>query len=394
MIVFLSPFASFDERLEALGSTTSRAWDETWLEAAPEEVAETVVGRDPLVVVIGPGVDEHLGLSWVQAMGRARADMSVVMVGDMKTELVVAAMRAGASDVVAPNVSHQELVATLDRARDAATRRRESTIVAAEGPRRGKVIVVLSPKGGAGKTTISSNLAVGLAAELGQGEVGLLDLDVQFGDLSHAMSLMPEHDLGDAALATRQGLDSTTLKIFLTHHRSGAFVLPAPDSLVQAEDVGADHVKAVLNIMTDLFPVVIVDTAAGIGEHALMALEFASDVLFVASPDTPTIRALRREVEAFELIGLVSATRHMVVNRVEGRGGIGIGEIESTIGLPVSHQIPRSRGVTVSTDEGVPILEDGGRDPAAKALRELVSAFVPGPTGLRAAGRFGRKRER
>ena len=392
MIVFLSPFGSFDERLDALGPTTSRAWDESWTSTSPDAVAEEVVAKEPLVVVIGPGVNEDIGLTWIEAFARQRSDTSIVMVGDMRTELVVGAMRAGASDVVAPNVSHQELVDTLDRARDAATRRRESTIVQNEGGGRGKVIVVLSPKGGAGKTTISSNLAVGLAEELGAGEVGLLDLDVQFGDLSHAMSLMPEHNLGDAALASRQGLDTTTLKIFLTHHRSGAFVLPAPESLVQAEDVHAEHVKMVLDLMTELFPVVIVDTASGIGEHALMAIEFATDVLFVASPDTPTIRALRREVEAFELIGLVSAQRHLIVNRVEGRGGIGVGEIESTIGLPVSHQIPRSRGVTVSTDEGVPILEDGGRDPAAKALRELVQAFVPGPS--LGKGRFGRKRER
>lgn len=392
MIVFLSPFASFDERLDALGPTTSRAWDDEWAGSSPDSVAAEVVAKEPLVVVIGPGVNEDIGLTWIEAFARQRSDTSIVMVGDMRTELVVSAMRAGASDVVAPNVSHQELVDTLDRARDAATRRRESTIVSNEGHTRGKVIVVLSPKGGAGKTTISSNLAVGLAEEMGPGEVGLLDLDVQFGDLSHAMSLMPEHNLGDAALASRQGLDTTTLKIFLTHHRSGAFVLPAPDSLVQAEDVNADHVKTVLDLMTDLFPVVIVDTSSGIGEHALMAIEFATDVLFVASPDTPTIRALRREVEAFELIGLVSAQRHLIVNRVEGRGGIGIGEIESTIGLPVSHQIPRSRGVTVSTDEGIPILEDGGRDPAAKALRELVAAFTPGVGAGR--GRFGRKRER
>ena len=392
MIVFLSPFGSFDERLDALGPTTSRAWDESWTSTSPDAVAEEVVAKEPLVVVIGPGVNEDIGLTWIEAFARQRSDTSIVMVGDMRTELVVGAMRAGASDVVAPNVSHQELVDTLDRARDAATRRRESTIVQNEGGGRGKVIVVLSPKGGAGKTTISSNLAVGLAEELGAGEVGLLDLDVQFGDLSHAMSLMPEHNLGDAALASRQGLDTTTLKIFLTHHRSGAFVLPAPESLVQAEDVHAEHVKMVLDLMTELFPVVIVDTASGIGEHALMAIEFATDVLFVASPDTPTIRALRREVEAFELIGLVSAQRHLIVNRVEGRGGIGVGEIESTIGLPVSHQIPRARGVTVSTDEGVPILEDGGRDPAAKALRELVQAFVPGPS--LGKGRFGRKRER
>ncbi|MGI9624109.1 MAG: hypothetical protein ACR2PK_14840, partial [Acidimicrobiales bacterium] len=116
MIVFLSPFQSFDERLEALGPTTSRSWEEDWATSSPDAVAESVSASDPLVVVIGPGVDETLGLTWIEAFARHRSDMSVVMVGDMKTELVVAAMRAGASDVVAPNVSHQELVATLDRA--------------------------------------------------------------------------------------------------------------------------------------------------------------------------------------------------------------------------------------------------------------------------------------
>ena len=293
-----------------------------------------MTAEGPLVVVIGPGVEENLGLTWVEALGRLRQDMSVVMVGDMKTELVVAAMRAGATTLLrrtSRTLSWSPHSTELATRPQGAARAPSSPTRAASA---GKVIVVLSPKGGAGKTTVATNLAVGLAQELGPGEVGLLDLDVQFGDLAHAMSLMPEHNLSDAALACRTGLDSTTLKIFLTHHRSGAFVLPAPESLVQAEDVTADHVKGVLDIMTDLFPVVIVDTAAGIGEHALMALEFATDVLFVASPDTPTIRALRREVEAFELIGLVSAARHMVVNRVEGRGGIGVGEIESTIGLP------------------------------------------------------------
>ena len=391
MIVFLSPFESFDERLEALGSTTRRAWDQSWPHSTPDVVASAVTAEDPLVVVVGPGVDEQIGLPWVEALSRIRQDMSVVVVGDLRTELVVNAMRAGATDVVAPNVSHTELVGTLDRARDAATRRRESTIVEQGERGRGKVLVVLSPKGGAGKTTISTNLAVGLAQELDGGEVALLDLDVQFGDVSHAMNLVPEHHLGDAALASRNGLDLTTLKIFLTHHRSGAFVLPAPDSLVQAEEVGSDHVKTVLGLLSDHFPMVIVDTSAGIGEHALMALEFATDVLFVASPNTPNIRALRREVEAFELIGLVGGARHLLLNKSEGRGGIGVGEIEGTIGLPVTFQIPRSRGVTVSTDEGMPILEDGGRDPAAKALRELVASFAPGGMHGEKPGRSRRK---
>ena len=53
MIVFLSPFGSFDERLDALGPTTSRAWDESWTSTSPDDVAAEVVAKEPLVVVIG-----------------------------------------------------------------------------------------------------------------------------------------------------------------------------------------------------------------------------------------------------------------------------------------------------------------------------------------------------
>jgi Mrp family chromosome partitioning ATPase len=58
-------------------------------------------------------------------------------------------------------------------------------------PRRSKVIVVVSPKGGAGKTAVSSNLSVALA-QRHPGRVVAVDLDVQFGDLGLALSLSPE----------------------------------------------------------------------------------------------------------------------------------------------------------------------------------------------------------
>lgn len=97
MIVFLSPFASFDERLEARGSTNNRAWEESWTTDSPDQVAEQVIASAPLVVVIGPGVNEDIGLTWVEAFARQRTDTFIVMVGDMRTELVVGAMRAGAA---------------------------------------------------------------------------------------------------------------------------------------------------------------------------------------------------------------------------------------------------------------------------------------------------------
>ena len=56
---------------------------------------------------------------------------------------------------------------------------------------RGRVIMALCPKGGAGKTTVSTNLALALA-QVAPGEVVILDLDVQFGDVASALGLRPD----------------------------------------------------------------------------------------------------------------------------------------------------------------------------------------------------------
>ena len=68
--------------------------------------------------------------------------------------------------------------------------------------RRSKVIVVVSPKGGAGKTAVSSNLSVALA-QRHPGRVVAVDLDVQFGDLGLALSLSPERTLAQLARASQ-----------------------------------------------------------------------------------------------------------------------------------------------------------------------------------------------
>jgi pilus assembly protein CpaE len=209
------------------------------------------------------------------------------------------------------------------------------------------------------------------------GRVGLIDLDVQFGDVGHALQLDPEHTIGDAALNSGATLDLMTLKVFLTMHESGLFVLCSPDSLIQAEEVGADHVKKVLTLMVELFPFVIIDTGAGINEHTLTAMEFSTDLLLVAAADTPSVRALSREVEALDLIGMTNQERHLVLNRVDSRTGLDPADIQAMIGMEAVAEVPQARTIVHSTNQGVPLLADGGRDPASRALTDLVDFFLP-----------------
>jgi pilus assembly protein CpaE len=123
-------------------------------------------------------------------------------------------------------------------------------------------------------------------------------------------------------------------------------------------------------------------------------MEFASDVIFVATPDVPAIRAVKRQLDALDTIGMYGPRRHLVINRSDARVGLSADEIEDTIGLPAEFQIPGSRQFPVSTNEGIPLVLGERRDKATKPLMEMIDFFAPQPTssaGGGIAGWFRRK---
>jgi pilus assembly protein CpaE len=378
MIILASPESEYEDRLLGLDGPydelVSRRWSGEWLGGNPMHVVAAITQGHPEVVIIGPGVYDDIALRWIEAFNRERPDVSVILVTDVSADLLMAAMRAGARDILALQAPDEEIIDVLERARGTVTRIRET--LSQEQEEHGRIITVLSPKGGSGKTTVSTNLAYGLSKAM-DGRVGLIDLDVQFGDVGHALQLEPEHTIGDAALTSGATLDLMTLKVFLTMHDSGLFVLCSPESLIQAEEVGAEHVKKVLTLMVELFPFIVIDTGAGINEHTLTAMEFSTDLLLVASADTPSVRALGREIEALDLIGMTNQDRHLVLNRVDSRTGLDPTDIQAMIGMEAVSEIPQARTIVHSTNQGVPLLADGGRDPASRALNELVDFFLP-----------------
>ena len=106
-------------------------------------------------------------------------------------EMWQAAMRAGIRDLLAPGAGVDEIRAAVERAGHAAASRRRVLRPVSETERyAGRVITIASPKGGVGKTTVATNLAVGLTASAPQSTV-LVDLDVQFGDVASALGLTP-----------------------------------------------------------------------------------------------------------------------------------------------------------------------------------------------------------
>lgn len=255
---------------------------------------------------------------------------------------------------------------------------------------RGRVITVLSPKGGVGKTTVATNLAVGLALDDPHSTV-LVDLDVQFGDVATALNLTPRHTIVDAVHGPAAA-DPMVLKTVLTQHPTGLYVVCGVDDPAEADQVSGDHIRRLLTMLAGEFRNVVVDTAPGLGEHTLAALDATTDPVVLSSMDVPGVRELRAELRTLRSLGMFPDGVFVALNFVDRRGGLTVADVEATVEAPVQLQLPRSKGVTASVNLGVPLLQSGGgRDPMAKALRTLVSRFTVDRTRRRGRHLGGRR---
>lgn len=380
--VLITPDAEFEKRVRAAtaGMSGSMQWFRAdYLPEGPREILDQLLGEPPEVFILGPGLNLDESLKFASLMDLQFPEISVVLAETQTAELVLGAMRSGVRDILSPSAEVDDIRVMVERAcLAAAGRRRGLAPSSAEGPSYGsggRVIAVMSPKGGVGKTTVATNLAVGLGRIAPMGVV-IVDLDLQFGDVASGLLLDPERTITDAVLGPASQ-DAMVLKTYLNVHPSSIYALCAPRNPVEMDKISAGHVTQLLEQLRHEFQFVVIDTAPGLGEHVLAALESATDAVWVCGMDIPSIRGLRTGLQILDELQLLPQHRHVVLNMADHKSGLALKDVEATIGVPVDVAIPRSRTLPYSTNKGVPLLQDGSRDAALKGLRQLVERFKP-----------------
>jgi pilus assembly protein CpaE len=211
--------------------------------------------------------------------------------------------------------------------------------------------------------------------------------------VASALDLEPEYHLPDTVTG-QPGRDPMALKAILTEHRTGLYAICAPDSPVEADQIGGDDVGQLLRTLASEFEFVVVDTAPGLSEHTLSALNETTDLILLSSMEVPGVRGLSKELDTLSQLDLLPERRRVVINFADPHGLLSIADIEATIHGTVDHQLPRSRAAVDAVNQGIPLLESGVKDPLTKQLRILVDA-IAGPAtrsatpALRADARAG-----
>ncbi len=122
------------------------------------------------------------------------------------------------------------------------------------------------------------------------------------------------------------------LKTFLTQHSTGLYVICAPESPAAMDAIGGKDVEHLLQMLASEFQYVVVDTAPGLSEHTLAAMDQTTDLVLVTSMDVPGVRGLRKEIDVLAELGLLRESRQVILNFAEQRGGLSLADVEATIG--------------------------------------------------------------
>jgi pilus assembly protein CpaE len=305
------------------------------------------------------------------------------------------AMLAGARDFLVKPIAGDELANSIRQVHTVQLRERERLALAASqvastnghAPAetrpggRGRIVVLFSPKGGVGRTTLAVNLAA--AAVKSGHEVCLVDASFQFGDVGIMLDLNPKNgSIGDLLTESARG-DPESVVTALAHHSSGLRVLLAPSSPEVGELIQPDDVRSMLEALRTGNDLVVVDTSNWFNDTTLAILDVADVILGVMTLEITNIKNMRLFLQLADSLSYLEKLQ-LVLNRSDATLGIRVADAEQSLGRRIDHTVVSDgRTVVYALNRGVPF---SASNPEAQVSRDvkrlaehLLRADVPVP---------------
>ena len=335
------------------------------------EAVSLAVETEPDVTICGMDEPWIRSVQTIGALIDSLPETPVIVYSSSRNlETARQAMLAGARDFVSAPASARELEKAIIGALESEERRRMrlSGQMASLGAQ-GTIITVFGPKGGVGKTTIATNLAIALTQQTGH-SVALVDADTGFGDVAAVLDLKPEQTLVDLVRRI-DDLSREELARYLCHHSSGVAVLAAPPNTFAWRDISSDQFRKVLETLARIHDVLVIDTGGDLGSIGLAALEAATLVLWVTTPEYASIRDSLQGMEALQTISFPHDRIRVTLNSVSPEDGIRPQTVQEVLQHDVFWQIPYDRRLRQESELGSPRILSKPSNGAAHSLVEL-----------------------
>ncbi len=351
------------------------------------------------VMVAGPSLGNQAGLARLRLIHDEVPAMAMVLAFDHRPEAHLRDLvRTGALDLLQLPVHDKEVLESLERSLETARKLEAPVPVAVPAPvslpavgvspsrALGQVLTVASATGGCGKTFMATNLAYFLARHSG-GRVCVIDLDLQFGEVSTALRLKPRFTIYDAL--QRDDNDEADLeqhfREYLVSHSTGVEVLAAPKDPSEADRISSPDVTRIIHAARHHFDYVVVDTPSALTEIVLAAFEGAERLFVMATLDLPSVRNLGVFLTTLEKLKVPTDKVRLILNKAESDVGIEIAQVEKLFPQGFEAVLPYAKEVSRSINFGVPVLASSPHAEVSRNMVPPMSALLPADSLVRVA---------
>ena len=242
----------------------------------------------------------------------------------------------------------------------------------------GRIITFFSPKGGVGRTTIATNLAVALH-QATQKPVCLVDGSLPFGDIAVILNMSPKAKTIADLVGSFDNTDSDVLESVLVSHSTGIKVLLAPPTPESAELITGANVKHVLELLRERYAYIVVDTWPSFQEQVITMLDVADVILTLMTLEITSLKNVRVFMEIAEKLGYGDDKLQLVANRNDSSGGIKASDVEASLGRKIPHTIVSDgRTLVLAVNRGVPFVISHRESQVAKDIFTLAQRLTAG----------------
>ncbi len=337
-------------------------------ETTPRASAAGNGGAPADVEMVIFGGEEELPLEYVHNQAaQSPRPILFALLAERAPNLMRRVLRAGADELLFLPLDTGDATRALLKISEA--RRR------AERQAGGLIVSLASTVGGVGVTSLCANL--GLSARHSQDKrVGLIDLDLQTGGLAIYLNVEPARSIMDVADPEKK-LDSIQLESALTKHPSGIYLLAAPKRIEDSELISDVTVGAVLDLMRQLFDLVLVDCGSFVNATTVAAWERSDRLLYVIDQSIAAARCAWRFVELFSRLGINSVEPTYVLSRYSTQHPISEAQLSNTLGRPLFAKIPRDdKAIERVQLRGQDLWQAAPNSALARSVDELVARLA------------------
>jgi pilus assembly protein CpaE len=338
---------------------------------------------DALVLVLSGAWQQELAALVERAPEKRPPLIAIAEAGD--AEAMRMAMQAGARDFLIKPLDRQDLNAALERiAAECRSEPRQAH------SRDSKVLALINAKGGAGASLLAANLACRIATESG-GEVGLLDMDLQFGSLSTYLDIVPERGLQEA-LEISHTLDEVAIGGFMARHETGVRLMAPTErhSVLHRAPAGRET-ESLIDTLSRRFSRVVADVPRWLDDASAAALTRADRVGIVVQQSVSHVRDATRlhRILTDELM-LPAERMVLIVNRHDRNAAVTARDVEQALGLDESVRIPNDfKTVSDCVNYGKSLVQAARKSQITRSLG-LLEAALEGTEKKKPTSVFGR----